>query len=272
MVKDYPCPRTMNASASQIAATESLLAFWRDAGVDACFEDAPVDRTFVPAPPEQKATLKAVASVTAPTDFSGAVAEARRLAAEAGDLDALKEAVAAFTGCPLHEMGAKQAVFARGDPKAPILVIGEGPGADEDAQGAPFVGRAGKLLDRMLDAAGLLDKVFITNTVFWRPPGNRTPTPQEQMVCAPFVERAFALIRPKAVLLLGAASAKSVLKTDEGIMKMRGQWREWRLNEGDVSAPVLPTLHPAFLLRQPMAKRLAWADMLELAARLDTAD
>ena len=92
------------------------------------------------------------------------------------------------------------------------------------------------------------------------------------MVCAPFVERAFALIRPKAVLLLGAASAKSVLKTDEGIMKMRGQWREWRLTEGDVSAPVLPTLHPAFLLRQPMAKRLAWVDMLELAARLDTAD
>jgi len=262
----------MNVLNPEIAATESLLAFWRDAGVDACFADAPVDRTFVPAPPEQKATLKAVASVSAPVDFSGAVGEARRLAAEADDLDALQDAIAAFTGCPLREMGASQAVFARGDPQASILVIGEGPGADEDAQGAPFVGRAGKLLDKMLDAAGLLDKVFITNTVFWRPPGNRPPTPQEQMVCAPFIERAFALIQPKAVLLLGAAAARSVLKTDEGIMKMRGQWREWRLNEGGVAAPVLPTLHPAFLLRQPIAKRMAWADMLELAATLDAAD
>lgn len=262
----------MNALNPEIAATESLLAFWRDAGVDACFADAPVDRTFVPAPPEQKATLKAVASVSAPVDFSGAVGEARRRAAEADNLDALQDAIAAFTGCPLRDMGASQAVFARGDPHAPILVIGEGPGADEDAQGAPFVGRAGKLLDKMLDAAGLLDKVFITNTVFWRPPGNRTPTPQEQMVCAPFVERTFALIQPKAVLLLGAAAARSVLKTDEGIMKMRGQWREWRLNEGGVAAPVLPTLHPAFLLRQPMAKRMAWADMLELAATLDATD
>ena len=262
----------MATPSSEIAATESLLAFWRDAGVDACFEDAPVDRTFVSAPPEQKATLKAVASVTAAPDLGDAVSEARRLAAGAGDLDALKDAIAAFTGCPLRDMGAKQAVFSRGDPEAPILVIGEGPGADEDAQGAPFVGRAGKLLDRMLDAAGLKEKVFITNTIFWRPPGNRTPTPQEQLVCSPFVERAFALIRPKAVLLLGAAAAKSVLKTDEGVMKMRGRWREWRLNEGDVSAPALPTLHPAFLLRQPMAKRLAWADMLALAAKLDEMD
>lgn len=261
----------MNALNPEIAAAESLLAFWRDAGVDACFEDAPVDRTFVPAPPEQKATLRAVASVSPPSDFSGAIAEARRLAAQADDMDALKDAIAAFTGCPLRDMGAKQAVFARGDPKAPVMVVGEGPGGEEDAQGAPFVGRAGKLLDRMLDAAGLREKVFITNTVFWRPPGNRIPTPQEQLVCAPFLERAFTLLRPRAVLLLGAAAAKSVLKMDEGIMKARGHWREWRLNEGDVAAPALATLHPAFLLRQPLAKRMAWADLLELAARLDTA-
>ena len=228
----------MNALNPEIAATESLLAFWRDAGVDACFEDAPVDRTFVARPARAEGDAESRCGGHRPDQYSAArSAEARRLAAEAADLDALKEAIAAFTGCPLRDMGASQAVFARGDPKAPILVIGEGPGADEDAQGAPFVGRAGKLLDRMLDAAGLLDKVFITNTVFWRPPGNRTPTPQEQMVCAPFVERAFALIQPKAVLLLGAAAAKSVLKTDEGIMKMRGQWREWRLNEGGRRGP-----------------------------------
>ena len=124
----------------------------------------------------------------------------------------------------------------------------------------------------MLEAGGLTGKVFITNTVFWRPPGNRTPTPQEQAVCAPFVERAFAILQPKAVLLLGAAAAKSVLQTDEGIMRMRGQWRDWRLAEGAVSAPVLPTLHPAFLLRQPLAKRQAWSDILSLAARLDAAE
>ena len=124
-------------------------------------------------------------------------------------------------------------------------------------------------VDRMLAAAGLTDKVFITNTVFWRPPGNRTPSPQEQAACAPFVERTFALLKPKAVLLLGAAAARSVLQTEDGIMKMRGQWREWRLNEGAVAAPAMPTLHPAFLLRQPQAKRQVWADLLTLAVRLE---
>ena len=258
----------MNASQSDITATESLLAFWRDAGVDACYEEAPVDRTYV-SPPALKAVAKATASVAVQNDSRGAIDSARRLAAGADTLDALAAAVATFEGCPLRGMGARQSVFGRGDASAPILVIGEGPGADEDAQGLPFVGKAGQLLDRMFDAAGLTGKVFITNSVFWRPPGNRTPTPQEQAICAPFVERAFAIMKPKAVLLLGAASAKSVLQTDEGIMRMRGQWREWRLPEGDVSAPALPTFHPAFLLRQPQAKKQAWADMLSLSARLD---
>ena len=258
----------MNASLMDIAATESLLAFWRDAGVDACYGEAAVDRTYVE-PPALKAVAKATASVAAPADSGDALAEARRMAAGANTLEELAAAVAAFEGCPLRGMGARQSVFGRGDPEAPILIIGEGPGAEEDAQGQPFIGKAGKLLDRMLDAAGLTGKVFITNTVFWRPPGNRTPSPQEQAVCAPFVERTFAIIRPRAVLLLGASSAKSVLQTDEGIMKMRGQWREWRLAEGDVTAPALPTLHPAFLLRQPQAKRQVWADLLSLAARVD---
>jgi uracil-DNA glycosylase family 4 len=260
----------MNAEPHDIAAIESLLAFWRDAGVDACFEDAPQDRTIVVAP-ALKAVAKATASVAPVADTGDAVAEARRLAAGADTLEALAEAVAAFQGCPLRGMGARQAVFGRGDPQAPVLVIGEGPGADEDAAGQPFVGRAGKLLDKMLAAAGLSDQAFITNTVFWRPPGNRTPTPDEQAVCAPFVERAFAILKPQAVLLLGAAAARSVLRTEEGILRLRGQWREWRLAEGDVSAPVLATLHPAFLLRQPQAKRQAWADMLALAARLEAA-
>jgi DNA polymerase len=151
------------------------------------------------------------------------------------------------------------------------LGVASGAGVASGRGGAEksFIGKAGKLLDRMLAEAGLEGRVFITNTVFWRPPGNRTPTAAEQAVCAPFVERAFALLKPKAVLLLGAASARSVLATDEGIMRMRGQWREWRLAEGAVSAPALPTLHPAFLLRQPIAKREVWADLLSLAARID---
>jgi DNA polymerase len=270
VVKDYPLlhplmtPQNLDA-----AATESLLAFWRDAGVDACFGDAPVDRTHVEPPPAVKAVAKATAAITPAVDASDALAEARRLAAGADTMEALGQAIAAFEGCPLRGLGARQSVFARGNPEGEVLVIGEAPGAEEDERGQPFVGKAGQLLDRMLKEAGLEGRVFITNTVFWRPPGNRTPTPAEQAVCAPFVERAFALLKPKVVLLVGAASSKSILAVDEGIMKLRGRWREWRLAEGGVSAPALPTLHPAFLLRQPMAKRQAWADMLALAARLD---
>lgn len=262
----------MNAQALNIAATESLLAFWRDAGVDVCYGDAPVDHTHVTPPPAAKAVQRATASVSPPLGGLGAeeaLAQARQLAAGAATLQDLAAAVAAFEGCPLRGLGATQSVFGRGNPDASVLVIGEGPGAEEDRIGQPFVGKAGQLLDRMLKAAGLQDKVFITNTVFWRPPGNRTPTPQEQAVCAPFVERAFAILKPRAVLLLGAASAKSVLQTDEGVMKLRGQWKEWRLAEGAVSAPVMPTLHPAFLLRQPQAKRQVWADLLAFSAKFD---
>ena len=262
-------PSIMSPPPLDTASAESLLAFWRDAGVDACFEDAPVDRTHVAPPPAIKAVAKATASVTPVAETSDAVAEARRLAAGAETLEALGLAIAGFEGCPLRAMGAKQAVFWRGNPEAEVLVIGEGPGAEEDERGQPFVGKAGRLLDRMLAEAGLEGRVFITNTVFWRPPGNRIPTPAEQAVCAPFVERAFALLKPRAVLLVGAAASKSVLGADEGIMRLRGNWREWRLAEGAVSAPALPTLHPAFLLRQPLAKRQAWADLLSLGARLE---
>jgi uracil-DNA glycosylase family 4 len=154
-------------------------------------------------------------------------------------------------------------------PDAPVLVIGEGPGAEEDQQGAPFVGRAGKLLDRMLEAAGLQNRVFITNTVFWRPPGNRTPSASEQAVCAPFLERAIELVEPRVLLLVGGASAKSILKKDEGILSLRGRWFEWRSTDGKLVLPALPTLHPAFLLRQPAAKKRAWADLMTLTERLD---
>ena len=152
------------------------------------------------------------------------------------------------------------------------MVVGEGPGGDEDVQGQPFVGKAGKLLDKMLGAAGLTDRVFITNTVFWRPPGNRTPTAAEQAACAPFVERAIALVNPRMLMLAGGASAKAMLKREEGILALRGRWFEWKSADETLALPALPTLHPAFLLRQPAAKKKAWQDLLTLTERLDRPD
>ncbi|MBS0412209.1 MAG: uracil-DNA glycosylase [Proteobacteria bacterium] len=272
-----------------IRAVESLMAFWADAGVEVAYADEPVDRTVqtaallktkaeaptgrrtvqaAPAPAARKMTFAAPVATPPPP----AAEDARRLAAAAGDLDALAKAIADFDGCGLKFEGARQAVFSRGNPDAPVMIIGEGPGADEDAQGAPFVGRAGKLLDRMIAAAGLEDRVFITNTVFWRPPGNRTPSPDEQLACAPFLERAIALVKPKALLLAGGASAKSVLKQTTGILALRGRWFEWKSEDGSLEIPAMPTLHPAFLLRQPAAKKKAWEDFLTLTERVDRPD
>ncbi|TAL34985.1 MAG: uracil-DNA glycosylase [Phenylobacterium sp.] len=270
------------ADPSNAALAESLLAFWADAGVDAMLLDEPFDRIEAgkvippprPAAPAPLAAIPAVRKSGPPQpDISTALAQAQAAAAGAHDLEALVAAIAAFEGCPLrYEGAASQAVVYRGDPKAPLMVIGEGPGADEDAMGQPFVGRAGKLLDRMLHAAGLQDRVLITNTVFWRPPGNRTPTPAEQAICAPFLERIIALVRPRMLLLAGGASAKSLLKRDEGILSLRGRWLDWRSADGQLELPAMPTLHPAFLLRQPGAKKRAWQDLLALTERLDRPD
>ncbi len=255
----------------------SALAFWAEMGVETAYEDAPVDRLKArapkPAPPARIASTvapRAQQERTAPSpDLTAAIAEATVLAQAAPDLAALEAAIAAFDGCGLKTQGASRAVFSRGRADAPLMIIGEGPGADEDRQGAPFVGKAGQLLDKMLTAAGLADQVFISNTVFWRPPGNRTPTPAEQAVCLPFVERAIELVQPKLLLLAGGASAKAMLKTSEGILSIRGQWREWTPADG-AALPALATLHPAFLLRQPLGKKKAWQDLMTLAARLES--
>lgn len=269
------------AEPSNAALAESLLAFWADAGVDAMLLDAPFDRIeagkVAPPPRPVAPTIVSTAPpgrVAQPQpDISAALAQAQAAAAAAQDLDALVAAIAAFEGCPLrYEGAASQAVVYRGDPKAALMVIGEGPGADEDAQGQPFVGRAGKLLDRMLVAAGLQDRVLITNTVFWRPPGNRTPSPAEQAVCAPFLERIIALVQPRMLLLAGGAPAKALLKREEGILSLRGRWHEWKSADGSIELPAMPTLHPAFLLRQPGAKKRAWQDLLTLTERLDRPD
>ncbi len=261
-------------------ALESLLAFWSDAGADAILLDAPVDRIAEgqrlhpkPAPPTRAAAAPArAATARAAPEAAAALADAWRLAAEAKDLAALEAAIAAFDGCALKFEGAKRAVFSRGNSQGPLMIIGEGPGAEEDNLGAPFVGRAGKLLDRMLKAAGLEGRVFITNTVFWRPPGNRTPSLVEQMACQPFLERAIALVRPRLLLLAGGAAAKSMLKREEGILSLRGRWFDWTSQDGAQQIAALPTLHPAFLLRQPGAKKRAWSDLLALTERLDRAD
>ncbi len=267
----------MNAAPSDIAdprALESLLAFWSDAGADGMMLETPVDRIAEGqrAPPKPVAPSRAIAAPPAARvapETAAAAADAHRLAAQCQDLDALTAAIAAFDGCGLKFEGAKRAVVSRGNPQGPLMIIGEGPGAEEDAQGQPFVGRAGRLLDRMLKAGGLEGRAFITNTVFWRPPGNRTPSLAEQAACQPFLERAIALVKPRVLLLAGGAAAKSMLKREEGILSLRGRWFDWTSADGAQQIPALPTLHPAFLLRQPGAKKRAWADLLTLSERLD---
>ena len=203
-------------------------------------------------------------------DLERLIEQSRSAAAACNDLPALQQAIAAFHGCPL-KTGARQAVFARGAPGAPVMVIGQAPGAEEDRQGVPFVGRAGQLLDRMLAAIGASERAFITNTVFWRTPGKREPTPAEQAVCMPFLERAIVLAEPKVLLLLGACAARSVLGSRENILQLRGRWMAWRSADGEVEIPALPIHNPGFLLQQPVAKKVAWHDLLLLHERLDRA-
>jgi uracil-DNA glycosylase family 4 len=193
---------------------------------------------------------------------------ARTVATSAATLEELETALRAFDGCGLKAT-AKNLCFYRGAPHARLMIIGEAPGRDEDLEGKPFVGRAGQLLDKMLAAIGLKEQdVHITNVVYWRPPGNRTPTPQEAQVCRPFLERQMELVEPEIVLLLGGAAAKQVLGTTEGIMRVRGKWREIEI--GGRPVKTMATLHPAYLLRTPAAKRQAWRDLLAVQAALET--
>jgi DNA polymerase len=197
------------------------------------------------------------------------VARARELAREARTLDELREQLAAFDGCNL-KFTAKNLVFADGNPKADLMFVGEAPGRDEDMEGLPFVGRSGQLLNRILAAIGRdRQSAYIANVIPWRPPGNRTPTPIETEICRPFIERQIELVAPKVLVTLGNPSTKTLLNTQIGIMRMRGNWQEHRTADGRV-IPTMPTLHPAYLLRNPTAKKLAWRDFLEIKARLAT--
>ncbi len=256
-------------------ALSGLLAFWAEAGVEFAYEDAPVDRLAEGArrlapkpPPPAVPTATVAARTTLAMHDAEAFDLARAAAASSADLPALEAAIAAFPWGGLKARAART-VFARGPTDAPVMLIGEGPGADEDQRGEPFVGRSGQLLDRILAAAGLQDQVFITNTVFWRPSADRTPSQSEQAICLPFVERAIALVQPRVLLLAGGASAKHLLRRTEGILSLRGRWFDWTPEGGGEPIPALPILHPAFLLRQPAAKAHAWQDVLTLLSRLD---
>ena len=196
-----------------------------------------------------------------------AVMAARAQAGRAASLDELQAMLRAFEGCGLKAT-AKSLCFYRGAAKARVMVIGEAPGRDEDLAGKPFVGKAGQLLDKMLSAIGLDEaSVHITNVVYWRPPGNRTPTPLETQICQPFLERQIELVAPDILLCVGGAAAKQVLDTPEGIMRLRGKWRE--VASGSRAVRAMATLHPAYLLRTPAAKRMAWRDLMAVRDALD---
>ena len=197
-----------------------------------------------------------------------AAESARDLAAACQSLDELKDAIARFDGLTLKAT-ATNLVFADGNPKARLMLVGEAPGAEEDRRGLPFVGAAGQLLDRMLAAIGHdRSNSYITNIVNWRPPGNRKPSPAEMLLCRPFIERHIALVDPAVLVLLGDTSAKTLTNRNEGITRLRGRWFTWTNPTTGQDIPLMPTFHPAFLLRSPGQKREAWIDLLAIKQKL----
>jgi len=199
-----------------------------------------------------------------------AIESARDSARNAQSLEALQAALARYDGVSLRKT-ATNLVFADGNPKAEVMLVGEAPGADEDRQGKPFVGVSGQLLDRMMAAIGYDRTTFyITNVCFWRPPGNRKPTEAELAAQQPFVIRHIELVKPKVLILVGGSSAQMLLGTNEGITRLRGKWFNYRSDGLDQPVPALPIFHPAYLLRQPELKREAWRDLVKLRIRLDT--
>lgn len=255
-----------------LAAARAALAFWRAAGVDMDEAEAVFagpGPAATPAPPRPSAS-KAPISAPSPRRIAAAdpVTTARSLAEAANSIAELRAAIEVFEGCALKRT-AKNTVFCDGAVGAEILVIGEAPGKDEDEQGKPFVGRSGQLMDRMFAQIGLDRKsnILISNTIYWRPPGNRDPTQGEIVACLPFVERLIALSQPKLLILTGKAAAHSVLRRQEGVMRLRGRRLRHEAAHGHVNAMVM--LHPAYLLRQPQQKRLAWADLLLAEAWLE---
>jgi uracil-DNA glycosylase len=254
------------------AAALALLRWQVEMGADEAIAVTPPDRLAAAPPPEPAPTP--TTRVAPPAAFAEPLGEAalsaRALAAAATTVDELAARIAAFDGCSL-KLTATNTVFADGNPEAPVMIIGEAPGAEEDRSGRPFVGRAGQLLDRMLAAIGLdRSKVLITNVIYWRPPGNRTPSPTEIAACLPFVLRHVALVGPRVLVLAGGTAAGALLpQGSQGITRLRGRWFDLAIPGLDRPVPTLPMFHPSFLLRAPERKREAWRDLLALRARLD---
>jgi uracil-DNA glycosylase len=255
-----------------------LLNFYTEAGVDALVGEDPVDRfaaVDAPAPPARIAQqaapppapeTRARTMASAPPAPDEATMTARAAAKGAKTLDELRAILDKFEGCALKAT-ATQLVFADGNPTARLMFVGEAPGRDEDIEGLPFVGRSGKLLDRMLAAIGLdRTSVYIANIVPWRPPGNRTPTPQESQICLPFILRQIELVDPDILVCLGGPSAQALLGIRDGITKTRGRWFTFDTSKREIRA--MPTFHPAFLLRSPLQKRFAWRDFLAIKKAL----
>jgi uracil-DNA glycosylase family 4 len=264
---------------------ESLLRWYIDQGIDESIGEEAVDRFAAPAPqaaplPVQRQAPPAPTPIRpapaapaalrspVPIESPQLVEDARALAQRCNSVEELETAVRAFEGCALKRT-AKNTVFADGVVGSPVMIVGEAPGADEDRLGKPFVGVSGQLMDRMFDAIGMSRErdLYITNILFWRPPGNRTPTLAEQAICMAFTRRHIELARPKVLVLAGGTAAKSVLDTTEGIMRLRGKWTSLSLDDGS-AVPTLPTFHPAYLLRTPASKRQSWSDLLSLDKKL----
>lgn len=267
-------------------ALAALFAWYLEAGVDETIGDVPVDRyQSAPAPegaggpaPSRSSGASAGAIDPASLPMPPAapqqsqrppVAAAVAAATDANTLDDLRAILAAFDGCALSKT-ATNLVFGDGNPAARVVLIGEAPGSEEDRRGLPFVGPSGQLLDRMLASIGLSrESVFISNTVFWRPPGNRSPSSGEVAVCMPFVERMIELIDPQIVVSLGGPAANALFGRAEGIGRLRGRWLTYQTPQ--LARPIVATalFHPAYLLRTPGQKRLAWRDLLAIRAKLD---
>ena len=247
-------------------------------GADEALAEAPVDRFGTTVArlaeaarpsPMAPATPRPRAAAAAPPPALRAQEHAQQIAAACRTREELRAALAAFDGCPLSAT-ATNLVFADGNPDAGLMLIGEGPGAEEDRAGRPFVGPSGQFLDRMLASIGLTrDHYLITNLIAWRPPGNRNPTESEIAICLPFLLRHIALVRPRRIVLLGNIPTQAVTGSRTGITRLRGKWLPITIPGLDAPIPALPMLHPAFLLRAHGAKRDAWADMIALRRALD---
>lgn len=282
MAKQAPIPYHFGMSQSNPAEASSAFSTLRwlfEAGADEAISETPVNRfrsaaieLARPEPRERAQIRESARQVRIASAQPGAkqvdhIGRAMELAAACNALAELRSALEAFDGCALKQH-ATTTVFADGTPEKRILLIGEAPGRDEDLEGRPFVGRAGKLLDKMLASIGLdrNTNVYITNVLNWRPPNNREPSPEEAAACLPFLRRHIELVNPAIMILLGAVSARHVMGRNEGIMKLRGTWLEYYVN--DRMVPVMPILHPAYLLRRPVDKKLAWRDLQAVAVKI----